>query len=220
VFEVREGTINFAGTQGFDPTLQITAAYGARTGGEPLEIRANVTGSLQELRVNLASDADPPISESDLASYLFFGAPTYAFGIGSSGGVESLGSGLFAATGLGYFASGLQTLAQNFGIVDYVGLTAAEAGAPGANTGLSGLFANTRIELGRYLSPRLFLAYTQRLASAGSGAGVRLEWRLNPTYTLELFAEDRFARSTVVGLSQALEARRIYGFFFFREWSY
>ena len=220
VFEVREGTINFAGTQGFDPTLQITAAYGARTGGEPLEIRAVVTGSLQELRVNLASDADPPISESDLASYLFFGAPTYAIGIGSSGGVESLGSGLFAATGLGYFASGLQTLAQNFGIVDYVGLTAAEAGAPGANTGLSGLFANTRIELGRYLSPRLFLAYTQRLASAGTGAGVRLEWRLNPTYTLELFAEDRFARSTVVGLSQALEARRIYGFFLFREWSY
>jgi hypothetical protein len=220
VFEVREGTINFAGTQGFDPSLQITAAYGARTGGEPLEIRAVVSGSLRDLRINLRSDADPPISESDLASYLFFGAPTYAFGVGSSSGVESIGSGLFTATGLGYFASGLQTLAQNFGIVDYVGITAAEAASPGAPTGIGGIFANTRIELGRYLSPRLFLAYTQRLASAGSGAGVRLEWRVNPTYTLELFAEDRFARSTVIGLSQALEARRTYGFFLFREWSY
>ncbi|MGH7503768.1 MAG: translocation/assembly module TamB domain-containing protein [Longimicrobiales bacterium] len=221
VFEVREGTINFAGTQGFNPNLQITAAYTAPArGGEPLEISAVVSGSLGDLRVSLQSDADPPISESDLASYLFFGAPTYAIGVGSSRGVESLGSGLFAATGLGYFASGLQTLAQNFGIVDYVGVTAAEAGTPGSQTGLGGLFANTRIELGRYLSPRLFVAYTQRLASAGSGAGVRLEWRLTPTYTLELFAEDRFARSTIVGLSQALEARKIYGFFLYREWSY
>ena len=131
VFEVRDGQVEFPGTPGIDPNLNIEAVYKARTaGGEPLDIYAVVSGSLQNPRVRLRSDTEPPISESDLASYLFFGAPTYAFNFGSAATGESgvfggLGSRAFTASGLGYFASGLQTLAQNFGLVDFVGLTAA-----------------------------------------------------------------------------------------------
>jgi translocation and assembly module TamB len=227
VFDVRSGSVEFPGTPGIDPGLNIEAVYRARTsGGEPLDIYAVVSGTLQAPRVHLRSDTEPPISESDLASYLFFGLPTYAFNFGSAGTGEAgvfggLGTRALAASGLGYFASGLQTLAQNFNLVDYVGLTAAEASGSGATqAGLGGLLAGTRIELGRYVTPRLFVAYTQRLASENRGAGVRMEWRLTPIYTFEGFAEDRFARAPSFTLSQLISARKVYGFFLFREWGY
>jgi autotransporter translocation and assembly factor TamB len=234
IFEVREGVVEFPGTPGIDPNLDITAAYRARTQSEPLEILARLTGTLQAPRVRLSSDAEPPISESDLASYLFFGAPTYAFNVGAVGSAsapaDEAGSGgfmgrpvleaAFNAYGFGYFASGLQTIAQNFGLVDYVGLTAAEAAGPQYGSGLGGLLATTELELGRYLSPRTYVAYTAPLRSPSSSAGFRLEWRFHPTFTAELFAEDRFAR-TRFGLASSTEPRRkVYGFFLFREWGY
>jgi autotransporter translocation and assembly factor TamB len=230
IFDVRDGTVSFPGTPGFDPNMSINAVYRARTQDNLLEIIAQVTGTLQSPRVRLTSDAQPPISESDLASYLFFGAPTYAFNnigsrttTGSSNGsgdaVERLGSQLGTAIGVGYFATGLQTLAQNFGLVDYVGLTAAET-APGSGAGVGGLLAGTQIELGRYISPRLFVAYTQRLASPAANAGARLEWRLSPTFTAEFSIEDRFARAASLSLIQSGESRKVYSLFLFREWGY
>jgi hypothetical protein len=219
-FEVREGTIEFPGTPGIDPNLDITALYTApRSRDEPLDIIAQVTGTLQSPRVHLSSDAQPPISESDLASYLFLGAPTYALNAAGSGGAfGSLGRQVLTNTGLGYFASGLQTLGQSFGLVDYVGLSAAET-APGQNNSM-GFFSGTKLELGRYLTPRLFVTYVQRLNSTSNDPGVRLEWRFIDTFTAELFALDRFARAPSFGLSRAIAARREYGLFLFREWGY
>jgi hypothetical protein len=222
VFEVQNGTVEFPGTPGMDPNLSIRAVYTARTGDQPIDISAEVTGTLTSPRVRLTSDVQPPISESDLASYLFFGAPTTAFASGSStgGGVFSgLGRSVLEASGLGLFAGGLQTLGQSVGLVDYVGLTAAEA-SPARDTGIGGFLSGTRIELGRYITPRLFLIYTQPLNSTARDPGIRLEWRFHPTYTAEIFTEDRFARAPSFGLTQAFSLRRVYGFLLYREWSY
>ena len=218
-FDVREGTVEFPGTPGIDPNLAMTAAYRVRrSGDEPLDIQAVVGGSLQAPRVRLTSDADPPISESDLASYLFFGVPTYALrGYASPGGTADgrpgLGSQLLAPTAYGLFSSGLQSLSQSLGFFDYVGLTAAEA-APGGD-----ILANTQLEIGFYVTPEVFVSYEQRLASREPG--VRLEWRVNPAFTAEVFAEDRFARAAgSFGLGQTIAPRRVYGFLLFREWGY
>ncbi len=222
VFEVREGTVEFPGTPGMDPNLNITAAYTARTGGEPLDIYADVTGTLQSPRVRLSSDAQPPIGESDLASYLFFGAPTYAFNFSSGNGsvIGNLGQQLLANQGLGYVASGLQTLGQSFGLVDYVGLTAAEAAPNGrGDSGLGSLLSTTKIEVGRYFPHHVFVTWTQRLNSQGNRPGVNIEWRFRPTYGLEGFWEDRFARTPSFSLSQAITTR-VLGLSIFREWGY
>ena len=235
IFEVRDGTVEFLGTPGIDPNLDIRAAYRARTQNEPLEIVAVLGGTLQNPRIRLTSDAEPPISESDLASYLFFGAPTYAFNLSSGGalggapapgGPDELGTvgrGLEAALnayGFGYFASGLQTVAQSFGLVDYVGLTAAETVAGDRGVGIAGLLAGTEIEVGRYLAPNLYAAFTQRLRSPTRTPGVRLEWRFHPTYSMELFTEDRFARAPTIGFAESVEPKKVFGFFLFREWGY
>jgi translocation and assembly module TamB len=219
-FDVRDGTVEFPGTPGIDPNLNITAVYTApRMRDEPLDIIAQVTGTLQSPRVQLSSDAQPPISESDLASYLFLGAPTYAFNASSSSSVfGNLGRQVVTNTGLGFFASGLQTLGQSFGLLDYVGLTAGET-APGQESS-AGFFAGTKIELGRYVTPRLFVTYVQRLNSSSNDPGIRAEWRFMDTFTAEIFALDRFARLPSFGLSRAIAARREYGFFLFREWGY
>jgi hypothetical protein len=96
-FQVRQGVVEFPGTPGLDPNLSITAAYRARAQGEPLDVLAVVSGTLQGPRVRLSSDAQPPISESDLASYLFFGVPTWE--VASTGGPNA--ADMRGITGLG-----------------------------------------------------------------------------------------------------------------------
>lgn len=229
VFDVREGTVEFAGTPGIDPNLDITAAYRARAQDETLDILARLTGTLESPRVRLTSDAEPPISESDLASYLFFGVPTYAFGITrpGSGDTGSDGGDRFgrpfleaaaSAYGVGYVAGGLQTLAQTYGLADYVGLSVARNPGFGAN-GTGGLFRGTELELGRYITPRTYVAWTSPLRTPGQLAGFRLEWQFHPKYRMETFAEDRFAGSPF-GLGSTIEPRKVLGLFLLREWGY
>jgi autotransporter translocation and assembly factor TamB len=221
-FQVREGTIEFPGTPGIDPNLSITAAYRAPTKSEPLDILAIVSGSLQTPRVRLTSDAEPPISESDLASYLFFGVPSWevaSFRNGTSGLNADFGLRTFAPSVLGYAASGLQTLGQRFGLLDYVGITAAEAvpGQADLNNAFANFFASTQIDLGAYVLPNVYLGVTKRLTGS---AGARVEWRYSPTYTAQVFWEDRFANTPSFGLQREAGLRRVGGFFLFREWGY
>jgi hypothetical protein len=236
-FEVRQGSVEFVGTTGLDPNLNILAVYRVATSqGDPLNIQATVTGTLQAPRIALTSDAQPAISESDLVSYLLFGRATDQLtageraATGASGtrtGVVDIGNLAYrflTPSLLGYAATGLESFAQNLGL-DYVAITSAEvAQTPLSGNFVSSLFAGSQVELGRYLNDNLFLAFTQRLMSANTGGsrspGVRLEWRFQPTYTAELFAEDRFARTPSFGLLTAAEAKKVYGFFLFREWGY
>jgi autotransporter translocation and assembly factor TamB len=221
-FQVRSGSIEFPGTPGIDPGLAITAAYRARANGEPLDVLAVVTGTLQNPRVRLTSDAQPPYSESDLASYLFFGVPSWE--VAGSGGpgaadvraVAGLGLSALRPSVLGYASSGLQTLVQSAGLLDYVGLTSAEV-APGENALLGG----TQLELGRYFwRSSLFVGYSQRLGSLTADPAVRVEWRFQPEFSLELFAEDRFARMPGFGYRVEPGLRKVYGLSVFREWGF
>jgi hypothetical protein len=229
VFQVDSGSVSFAGTPGVNPNLSIVATHRARTGTGPLDIHANVYGTLQAPRVRLFSDASPPISESDLASYLFFGAPTYAFNLGATalggGGGEgaligSLGIQSFTASSLGYLSSAFQTIGQNLGLLDYIGFSATEASPGQVPSGFGGIFANTQLELGRYLGRDVFVAASQRIGTPGATPGIRVEWEFHPTFSLEAFVQDRFARTPSFGLSQAIAQRREYGFFLFRQWGY
>jgi hypothetical protein len=225
-FQVRQGAIDFPGTPGIDPNLSITAAYKARAQGEPLDVLAIVGGTLQNPRVRLSSDAQPPISESDLASYLFFGVPTWEVantggGAGDVRAVAGLGARALGPSVLGYASSGLQTLVQSAGLFDYVGLTAAEvAPADQTGNGLTRMFAGTQLELGRYLSSNIFFGYTQRLGSGTYDPAVRLEWRFLPEHSFELFAEDRLARTPGFGARTETGLRKVYGFSLFREWGF
>ncbi|HSJ07899.1 MAG TPA: translocation/assembly module TamB domain-containing protein [Longimicrobiales bacterium] len=222
-FQVREGSIEFPGTPGIDPNLAITAAYRARARGQSLDVLAVVGGTLQNPRVRLTSDAQPPISESDLASYLFFGVPTWE--VASTGGpgaadVRAIADRALRPSMLGYASSGLQTLVQSAGLLDYVSLTSADAGADDRASGLSSFLSDTQLELGRYLGPTVFVGYTQRLGNATYDPALRVEWRFLPEFSFEMFAEDHYARTPSFRMRPETAPRKVYGFSLFREWGF
>jgi autotransporter translocation and assembly factor TamB len=76
-FQVVGGSVEFVGTPGINPELNIQAVTRfRRPGGEPLNISASVEGTLLSPTVVLSSDAQPAIAQSDLISYLIFGRPS------------------------------------------------------------------------------------------------------------------------------------------------
>jgi hypothetical protein len=223
-FQVRDGSIEFLGTLGMDPNLSITAAYKARDSyGEPLDILAVVSGTLQNPRVRLASDAQQAISESDLASYLFFGMPTWQVSNSTSGANDraaDLGLSVLAPSVLGYASSGLQTLVQGAGLLDYVALTTSDTGAPRSGFGIGNFLTGTTLEVGRYFGSELYIGYSQMLSSASLEPLVRLQWQFLPEYSLELYAEDRLARTPGFGVRPESGLKRVYGLLLFREWGF
>jgi hypothetical protein len=118
--------VEFTGTPGINPALNIEAVTRFRSqGGEPLAIFANVGGTLMNPRVRLSTDAQPPIAESDLISYLLFGRPSYALASAETTTLEgALGAGVSRVTGS--LAAQLGTVVGRQIGFDYFNITQAE----------------------------------------------------------------------------------------------
>jgi translocation and assembly module TamB len=219
-FQVREGTVDFPGTPGIDPNMNIQAVNRLRTAeGEPLDIIATVRGTLTNLRVQLSSESQPPIAESDLVSYLIFGRPSYALASGEQsilqgtrGAVESLGAGALASQLGSVFAPLLG--------VDYFAVTQGDQGTEVGADRVTGAFAATQFEVGQYFLDNLFVAFLYR-PQANQLPGVRAEWRFSDLWTVESFVEDRFSRSGITGFSElGFQLSKVIGVSIFREWGY
>ena len=227
-FQVVEGSVEFVGTPGINPSLNIQAINRLRRdASEPLNIIAQVEGTLVAPQVTLTTDSQPPIAESDLLSYLIFGRPSYALASGETSVLQGA-AGAGVSVGIGTLATQLGTVvARQFG-VDYFSITQAqEGGGLQTASGLGGTFADTQIEVGQYVGQDLFLALILRPLT-GLGArtqtqfpGARLEWRFTDTWTMEGFVEDRFAREGVSGFGElGIRLSKVVGLSVFREWGY
>jgi len=231
-FEVVEGLIEFPGTPGINPNLDITARTQVRRPeAEALAVTARVTGTLEDPRVQLSSP-DETIAQSDLVSYLLFGRPSAALTSSQAASVRNttgsiLGSagGALGSAALGTLTSRLGSLfAQNIGL-DYFAISQPSNVFGSGST--SSTFAQTTLEGGIYLEDDLFLVAVVRplgnLDSSSSNilGGLRLEWSASEVYTVELFLEDRFLRSRAFGFQDVgVTSSLVTGFFVFREWGY
>jgi hypothetical protein len=225
-FQVVGGSVEFLGTPGINPGLNIQAVTRfRRPGGEPLNITASVEGTLLIPTVVLSSDAQQAIAQSDLVSYLIFGRPSYALASGES-------SALAGAAGVG-LSLGIGTLASQVGSVvareiglDYFTITQDQEGSGiESMAGLSNSFVSTQIEMGQYVSENLFLAFVLRpISGVGTGSlipGAKLEWSFADELSLEAFVEDRFAREGATGFGElGLRLSKVFGVSLFREWGY
>ena len=73
-FQITRGSATFIGSQELDPTLQITGEIPVQVAGRPaMNIRIIIGGTMSSPRLVLESDAQPPIPQTDLLSYLAFG---------------------------------------------------------------------------------------------------------------------------------------------------
>ncbi|MFW5951210.1 MAG: translocation/assembly module TamB domain-containing protein [Gemmatimonadota bacterium] len=233
MFEIRGGTIEFVGTPGIDPNLEIDAGYRVRRAqGDPIDVVARVAGTLKDPRVSLGSDSDLPLTESDLASYILFGRSGAELTQAQTD-VVSRGLGLVRPVATSMVATMFHDLASLTGVVNYVALTTPEY-AMGeledawAAQGMWGVLHNTQVEVGIDAGRDLSVVGSVRVrtasraapdANAKLGFGARLEYRPWPTWTVEGYVEDRFARTPSFGFTE-IEDRKVLGLSLFRDWAY
>jgi len=226
-FEVQEGTVEFMGTPGVNPRMNIRTATRLRTTDEILNIVATMEGTLLEPRITLGSDSEPPLPQSELASYLIFGRPSPFLSAGELSIVESA-TGAVSSLGLGVVANQLgAAVAQQVGL-DYLAITTpTDADFLGAGSGFRGSVAATQFELGQYIAEDVFVALLLRpLSSLGSSgqnqfSGARVEWRFADFWTAMGFVEDRFSREPISGFRElGFSTAKAMGLLLYRDWSY
>jgi translocation and assembly module TamB len=188
-FQVTRGTVRFFGTPDLNPELDIAAQHTLRTlQGEQLVVRAIIGGTLLVPRLTLESDQRPPLSETELVSYLLFGRPSADLvqsGSGTRNQVEIL-KGTVASLAAGELE---QTLVGGLGLpLDYVAIR--PAGSAGDVLGLGA----TRVEAGTQIGERTFLILNAGLCEVRRGAtsqilGASVEYRLSQRFRFEASIE-------------------------------
>ena len=206
------GRIEFVGTPGGNPNLDITAAHQVRTDEGTIRVEARITGTMLEPSLELNSD--PPLSESDQVCVLLLNSPCGAPGAGE----------LARSQLLGRLGAELSTvLASEVGF-DYLELRgggrrdARDEGGDGPAADEGSFLSQTEVEAGWYLSPEVFLTVTYPVGNrfpAGS-----LDWRFSEGWSLELLSELRYGRGLRTGAASNIERERTWGLFLFREWSF
>ena len=218
-FNVTEGSFRFVGTPGFNPDMDVTAVNRLQTReGQPLNVTANISGTLLAPQLSLSSDAEVAISEADLMSYLLLGQPASAL-------VDDAGaaSGATANVLLAQAASQIGYLLAPQLPVDYLSVSQS-AGAQARSTLGQGA---VQIEAGLYVSDDVFLAGLFERGSCADPTsvsnswGVRVEVQVPKDAILEGFLEDRCTREGFRGLGDlSFELAKVWGFSLYREWGY
>lgn len=233
-FQIRRGAAIFIGSPQLNPTLQLTGEYPVRLPGrEALNIRVLIGGTLQNPRLTLESDAQPPIPQSDLLSYLAFGRSSSSLlqleGSGLSGpttGGSLVGTGAslatrrLAAVAVGVMANELEGEAtRSFG-ADVFNITPADVPTEISPNGVGAFLRGTELEIGKYTDQQTFVALQARpdlvipgiRAQRRMAKGIRLEISFEPRYQL---------RQPTLETSTETPARiNTLGLFVIREWRF
>ncbi len=210
--KITGGTVTFVGTPGVDPNLDITAEYETRTDLGPVTITVNVRGT--SLDPTMETSSDPPLPAADEVCYLLFSAA--CVGAGNQGG--EFAASLVREGLLGTVSNQFsQVLVSGVGLVDYFDIRSTGYG-PALESGqtTTNLLYGTEIEIGRYLTPDLFVRATQPIG--GQLPGFSAEWTFHPRWSLEFITEDRFKRHASYGYSFSSFSDRTWGLMLFREW--
>jgi hypothetical protein len=225
-FEVDGGTVSFLGQPGVNPALGIEAVSRVRRrGGDRIEVRATVSGTLVQPLVTL-STTEAGLSQSDLVSYLLFGVGGAEFGTGAGSGIgQDVTTGGLTMLG-GRIGSQLGTaIAQEIGF-DYFAIS--QGGALVEDP--FSTFTNAQVEVGRYFGDDIFVVAvlsqfsSQATESPGIGLkqlrGVRVELALTEEWFVEGFVEDRLLRGSGRLVQAGLDGQKVIGLLIFRDWGY
>lgn len=234
-FQVRQGTATFLPmpTHGLNPLLQITAEYEIREPTrEAIIIRLVIGGTLENPRLALESNAQPPIPQGDLLSYLAFGR--------SSGSLLQLGgSGLAGASaGGGLGGSPLMSAATQTLSGMAIGQLANEMeGEATRSLGLdmfhidpspqfltdlrAGSFiTRTEIEFGKYVNPRSFVSMQMLLDPRQALPGLRYQTRARRGIRFETALEPRLSLPEPSLEVPARSGFSVFGAYVIREWRF
>jgi translocation and assembly module TamB len=183
-FTVERGSVRYFGD--LNAALDIRAVHVVRAvRGEEIPVIANITGTLYAPKVTLESTFNPPISETDLVSYLVTGYPANE---AVSGGQASA-----LATGLSYFSSALSSeleraLIQDLGVpLDLIEIR------PGVSSGRS--VGISQLAAGWQLGSKTFITLNAGFCPENLGQfsynnlGASLEFRFSREWSLQTSVE-------------------------------
>jgi len=178
-FTVTKGEVQYFGD--LNAGLNIQARHTVRAvRGEEIPVIANIQGTLQQPKLTLESTFRPPISETDLVSYLITGYPANE--------AQQLGRGSAVQTTLAYFSSALSSeleraLIQDIGVpIDLIEIRPGTAGPAGTGN-------LTQLAAGWQIGRKTFLTFNagfcpdfSQLSYRNLGASLEFrfsrEWRL------------------------------------------
>ncbi len=132
VFRIQEGgTVSFSGREEIDPFLDIRALFRV----SDINVYINIGGQVSEPKITLSSD--PAMPETDIVSYLIFGASSRDISSGERSAIGGVASGLAG----GIAAAQLESLLGNAVSLDVVSIS------------------GSSVEVGKYLTEDLYVAY-------------------------------------------------------------
>jgi translocation and assembly module TamB len=233
-FQITRGAATFLGSGEFDPLIQVVAEHEVRMAGrEPLEIRIVLQGTALEPTIALESNARPPLSQTDLLSFLAFGrtASSLMQVQGSSLSGQGAAAGDLVGNVAGLASQQLGAVAANAILqeferdaarslgLDVFHITPADLPAELFTGRFEDLLRGTRVEAGAYISPRVFAAGHAR-PTFETRPGARLEYRTPVGFDLVTSWEPRFL-TPVPTLTEVTPGRTsVFGTFLRREWRF
>jgi translocation and assembly module TamB len=203
-FTVSQGTVRYFGTPDLNAELDITAQHVVRTvrTNEEIPVVARITGTLYAPKLALESPVRPPIPETDLASYLIFGAP--ASDAIAAGQQTALQSAVAA------FSSEVERfLISDLGVpIDYVEFQPGIATAGGASV--------SRFAFGWRIGTRSFVTLNagfcggaaQSTSFGAENFGATFEYRFSQAWRFQTSFEPTFSSCTVAGYNSYLTTNR------------
>src|SRR3954469_3541662 len=184
-FTVERGSVRYFGD--LNAALDIQARHTVRAvRGEEVPVIAKITGTLYAPKVTLESTFNPPISETDLVSYLVTGYPA------NEAARQGFGNAL--ETGLSYFSSALSSeleraLIQDLGVpLDLIEIRPGVAHGRGAQS-------LTQLAAGWQLGSKTFVTLNAGFCPENLGQfsynnlGASLEFRFSREWSLETSVE-------------------------------
>ena len=180
-FTVTRGQVTYTGD--LNAGLDIAAQYTVRSiRGDEIPVIASVTGTLYQPKLTLGSTVRPPISETDLISYIMTGYPAN----------EATLLGL--QTGLSYFSSALSSeleraLIQDIGVpIDLIEIR------PGVSSSPTGGGSLTQLAAGWQIGKKTFLTFNAGFCPDFSqvsykNLGASLEFRFSHEWKLQSSVE-------------------------------
>ncbi|HEX6535471.1 MAG TPA: translocation/assembly module TamB domain-containing protein [Gemmatimonadaceae bacterium] len=234
-FTLSQGSVTFTGDPDLNPLLQLTAVREVQLAGrEALKIRIVIGGTMRQPKITLASDAQPPISQSDLLSYLAFGQSSSSLlQVGGSSGLggQSTGTGelagqaagiatrQLAAVAVDVLAKQLQANAARSIGADVLDITPADIPTDFSLTGVETLLAGTQVQVGKYVNRRTFVVLQARPTFVAPGLSI--EHRMPKGYRIEASIEPRFLlRQPTLSETPNPRATSVFGAFLIREWRF
>ena len=232
-FNIKRGSATFINSDDLNPTLQVTGEYEVQQPNrEAINIQILIGGTLRTPNISLTSNAQPPIPQSDLLSYL-------AFGQSSSSLVQLEGSGLTSGSGgdnvvgAGAALASKQLAGVALGVAadEVAGEAARSLGADvftitpaDVQTDVGGFLRGTQFEFGKYVRSHTFVAVQSPLDPAAlKRPGIQLVHRFGGLkgYRMETGLETRYLlQEPTLARDQGVTTTTVFGAFLVREWRF